>query len=154
MTSVLLESGAKPELGPVRALAQRAARYFVWPGLFRSQVFRIVLIYIVLFGLSATGLIAFTYWNAKRALDAQSDQIIESEISDLATQYRQLDEDGLIQLIMNRSGPGADGLYLLADTNHYRIAGNLDRWPAGATGAGEYVNFDYERRLNTGQAEE
>src|SRR5258708_1074221 len=97
--------------------------YSACPGLFRSQAFRIVLIYVVLFGLSATGLIAFTYWNAKRALDAQGDQIIQAEIADLANQYRQLDEDGLIQLIMNRSGPGAQGLYLLADSNHRFIAG-------------------------------
>jgi signal transduction histidine kinase len=126
----------------------RGTGFFSWPGLFRSQVFRIVLIYVVLFGLSATGLIAFTYWNAKRALDAQGDQLIEAQIADLSSQYRQLDEDGLIQLIMNRSGPGADGIYLLADANHYRIAGNLDRWPHGIPGGGEFVNFTYERPAN------
>ncbi|MBV9330491.1 MAG: hypothetical protein JOZ55_02935, partial [Alphaproteobacteria bacterium] len=133
---------------------QRAQSFFVWPGLVRSQAFRIVLIYVVLFGLSATGLIAFTYWNAKRALDAQGDQIIEAEIADLANQYRQLDEDGLIQLIMSRSGPGADGLYLLADANRLRIAGNLDRWPPAANGKGGFINFSYDRRLANGQTNE
>src|SRR5258708_28142360 len=73
-------------------LWNRISRAVSWPRLVRSQAFRIVLIYVVLFGLSATGLIAFTYWNAKRALDAQSDQIIEAETADLANQYRQLDE--------------------------------------------------------------
>lgn len=129
-------------------------RHFSWPSLVRSQAFRIVLVYVVLFGLSATGLIAFTYWNAKRALEAQSDQLIEAEIADLANQYRQLDEDGLELLIMNRSGPGARGLYLLADPSRRVIAGNLDRWPDGANGSGGFVDFEYERRVSDRQAEQ
>jgi signal transduction histidine kinase len=154
MTTVSADRHRHAFLPTFRASFRWAMRFFVWPGLFRSQAFRIVLIYVVLFGLSATGLIAFTYWNAKRALDAQGDQIIEAEIADLANQYRQLDEDGLIQLIMNRSGPGANGLYLLADSNRYRIAGNLDRWPAGANGTGEFVSFTYDRRISGQHAEE
>src|SRR5205085_9393469 len=126
-----------------RASRNLLSRPVAWPRLFRSQAFRIVLIYVILFGLSATGLIAFTYWNAKRALDAQSDQIIEGEIADLANQYRQLDEDGLELLIMNRSGPGARGLYLLADSNRRVIAGNLDRWPDVAKSSGGFVDFEY-----------
>jgi signal transduction histidine kinase len=154
MTTVSAGRQRHAFLPTFRAYFRWATRFFVWPGLFRSQAFRIVLIYVVLFGLSATGLIAFTYWNAKRALDAQGDQIIQAEIADLSNQYRQLDEDGLIQLIMNRSGPGANGLYLLADSNRYRIAGNLDRWPQGANGMGEFISFTYDRRINGQKTEE
>lgn len=152
MATVPLPSNAE---GPLVAsgLLRRAARFFALPALFRSQAFRIVLIYVVLFGISATGLIAFTYWNAKRALDEQSDQIIQTEIADLSTQYRQLDEDGLVQLIMNRSGPGARGLYLLADSGHRVIAGNLDAWPQ-VEESGDYIEFTYFRRLSNGQIEE
>jgi signal transduction histidine kinase len=153
MTSVSVQP-AKTWMLSIRGVLARGTVLFTWSGLFRSQIFRIVVIYVVLFGLSATGLIAFTYWNAKRALDAQSDQLIEAQIADLASQYRQLDEDGLIQLIMNRSGPGADGIYLLADANHYRIAGNLDRWPTGIPGSGEFVNFTYERPPAKGKVDE
>jgi hypothetical protein len=140
--------------GLQRFLARLTARFPAWPSLFRSQAFRIVLIYVVLFGLSATGLIAFTYWNAKRALDGQSDQLIEAEIADLANQYRQLDEDGLELLIMNRSGPGARGLYLLADPSRRVIAGNLDRWPDVASRPGGFADFEYERRVNDRQTEQ
>src|SRR5215467_2281921 len=122
MTSVSVQP-AKSWMLSIRGVLARGTVFFTWAGLFRSQVFRIVVIYVVLFGLSATGLIAFTYWNAKRALEAQSDQLIEAEIADLANQYRQLDEDGLELLIMNRSGPGARGLYLLADPSRRVIAG-------------------------------
>jgi signal transduction histidine kinase len=147
-------AAAPPTPETARKLWRRFARFASWAGLFRSQAFRIVVIYVVLFGLSATGLIAFTYWNAKRALDAQSDQLIEAEIADLANQYRQLDEEGLELLIMNRSGPGARGLYLLADSGRRVIAGNLDRWPDVAKGSGGFVDFAYERRLSAHQTEE
>jgi len=147
------DSGAAPTRTRSGFLA-RTARFFALPVLLRSQAFRIVLIYVLLFAISATGLIGFTYWNAKRALDAQSDQIINAEIADLRTQYRQLDESGLIQLIMNRSGPGSQGLYLLADSDRRYVAGNLDGWPAGAQGRGDFIDFTYVRRLNNGQMAE
>ena len=44
---------------------------------FARSAFRIVLVYVAVFALSAAALVAFTYWNTKRALDAQTDQIIE-----------------------------------------------------------------------------
>ena len=43
--------------------------------LLRTQAFRIVLGYVLLFALSVTALMAFTYWNTVRTLDGQTDQI-------------------------------------------------------------------------------
>ena len=154
----IIQSDRAPPTSDLATRTYRASRRRLWsslswPSLFRSQAFRIVLVYVVLFGLSATGLIAFTYWNAKRALEAQSDQLIEAEIADLANQYRQLDEDGLELLIMNRSGPGARGLYLLADPSRRVIAGNLDRWPEGTNGSNGFVDFEYERRVSEHKTE-
>ena len=40
--------------------------------------------------MSATALVAFTYWNTERSLNAQTDQIIEAEITGLAEQYQRL----------------------------------------------------------------
>ena len=55
------------------------------PGLrlIRTQAFRIVLLYALLFALSVTALLGFTYWNTRRTLDAQADQIIQAEITGL-----------------------------------------------------------------------
>ena len=47
----------------------------------RTQAFRIVFIYVAVFALSVSALLAFTYWNTERALDAQTDQIIDAEIT-------------------------------------------------------------------------
>src|SRR6516162_11555072 len=88
-----------------RAIAGRFRLRFDSPGawlrILRTQAFRIVLVYVVLFAVSATGLIYFTYWNTMRALDTQSDQIIEAEIAGLSEQYQQLGLRGLAQLIIS-----------------------------------------------------
>ncbi len=42
----------------------------------------------MLFAVSAAATVAFTYWNTKRALDAQTNQIIEAEITGLSEQYQ------------------------------------------------------------------
>ena len=54
------------------------------PSILRTQAYRIVLVYVTVFAVSVTALIAFTYWNTKRALDEQTDQIIEAEITGLS----------------------------------------------------------------------
>src|SRR5215469_4320444 len=103
--------------------------------LIRTQAFRIVLAYVLLFALSVSALLFFTYWNTRRTLDAQTDQIIEAEITGLSEQYQRLGLRGL-------------AIYLLTDSQHRPLAGNLDTWPAIKPNAGEFVEFDYERRIS------
>src|SRR5690348_10353476 len=92
--------------------------------LFRTQAFRIVLVYVFLFALSVTAIIGFTYWNTRRALDAQTDQTIEAEITGLAEQYQRLGVVGLTEVIVSRSLHGGQGIYLLTDPNNRLLAGN------------------------------
>ena len=113
----------------------------------RSQAFRIVFVYVAVFALSVSALLAFTYWNTERALDAQTDQIISAEISGLSEQYQQLGLRGLAQLVMSRSAHGGPGLYLLLNRNKEPIAGNLDALPQISRRPGAEVEFDYERRV-------
>jgi hypothetical protein len=72
------------------------------PRLFRTIAFRIVFIYIAIFAVSAAGLVAFTYWNTKRELDAQTDQTIDAEIVGLSEQYQRLGLGGLDEVIIIR----------------------------------------------------
>ncbi len=118
-----------------------------WHGIFRTQAFRIVLVYVAMFAVSATVLIGFTYWNTMRALDAQSDQVIEAEISGLSEQYQQLGLRGLAQVIISRSMHGGQGLYLLADSRNHPIVGNLDGWPSAVAYNGNFIEFYYQRRM-------
>jgi signal transduction histidine kinase len=121
--------------------------------LLHTQAFRIVLVYVLLFALSVSALLFFTYWNTRRTLDAQTDQIIEAEITGLSEQYQRLGLRGLAESVMSRSlHSGQGGLYLLTDEAHRIIAGNLDTWPAVTPNGGNFVEFDYERR-NEGVSE-
>jgi signal transduction histidine kinase len=122
------------------------------PSFFRTIAFRIVFIYIAIFAVSAAGLVAFTYWNTKRELDAQTDQTIDSEIVGLSERYQQLGLGGLANVIMGRSVRGTAGLYLLTDLLHRPIAGNLDGWPLLMYEPGNFVEFNYERRVGNGSA--
>src|ERR1700744_1533321 len=116
--------------------------------LIRPQAFRIVLVYVLLFAVSVSALLFFTYWNTRRTLDAQTDQIIEAEITGLSEQYQRLGLRGLAESVMSRSLHTNQALYLLTDGSHRPIAGNLDTWPAIKPNADEFVQFDYERRVN------
>ena len=85
------------------------------PRLLRTLAFRIVLVYVAVFALSTASIVAFTYWNTKRALDAETDQVIQAEITGLAEQYQRLGLAGLTDVIISRSIRGGQTLYLLTD---------------------------------------
>jgi hypothetical protein len=116
--------------------------------LVRTQAFRIVLIYVLLFAVSVTVLLGFTYWNTRRTMDAQADQIIQAEITGLSEQYQRLNLQGLYQIVAERSMHGGSALYMLADGDRRRIAGNLTVWPSVTADPGNYVEFDYERPVS------
>ena len=116
--------------------------------LLRTQAFRIVLVYVLLFALSVTTLMAFTYWNTVRTLDGQTDQIVAAEITGLAEQYHHLGLRGLAESVHARAAGGGQSLYLLTDKQRRRIAGNLDSWPQTVVTAENFVEFDYERPVD------
>ena len=117
--------------------------------LLRTQAFRIVAVYVLLFALSVAALLGFTYWNTRRTMDAQTDQIIAADITGLSEQYQQLGMQGLAETIRSRTlHGGGQALYLLSDGLRRVIAGNLDTWPQGAVTPGNYVEFDYERPVD------
>ena len=110
--------------------------------LLRTQAFRIVLVYVVLFAFSVTALLAFTYWNTVRTLDGQTDQIVAAEITGLAEQYQHLGLRGLAETVRSRSTHGGEALYLLTDRLRRPLAGNLDSWPQTVVTAENFVEFD------------
>jgi signal transduction histidine kinase len=117
------------------------------PRLLRTLAFRIVALYLAIFAVSAAAIVGFTYWYTARALNAQTDQIVDSDISALAERYQHLGLYGLTQVIVNRSAHGEASLYLLADSDKHPIVGNLDAWPNLVPISGNIVELDYERRV-------
>jgi signal transduction histidine kinase len=117
------------------------------PRIFRTLAFRIVAVYLAVFALSAAAIVAFTYWSTARALNAQTDQIVGTDISGLAERYQRFGLAGLTDAIVNRSAHGGAALYLLSDSDHRPIVGNLDAWPNLSNAGDNFVEFDYERRV-------
>lgn len=117
--------------------------------LLRTQAFRIVLVYVMLFAFSVAALLGFTYWNTRRTLDGQTDQIIEADATGLAEQYQHLGIQGLAETVRSRALHAGQALYLLSDgQRRATLAGNLDSWPQIAIAPGDYVEFYYERPVD------
>lgn len=122
------------------------------PGILRTQAFRIVLVYLFSFAISAMVLIGFTYWNVSRALNAQTDQTIRAETVGLAEQYQRRGVRGLADVIIGRSMHNGLGLYLLIDGEGLPVAGNIDVWPQASIDKDGFVEFDYERHIQSALA--
>src|SRR6185436_21108068 len=91
------------------------------PGLLQTQAFRIVLVYVLLFAFSVTALLFFTYWNTRRTLDAQTDQIIEAEITGLDEEYRHFGLPGLVEAVRSRTLHQGQSIYVLSDGSHHYL---------------------------------
>ena len=113
----------------------------------RTQAFRFVAIYLALFAVSTTALIAFVYWNTALALDRETDETIRAEVTGLVEQYQRLGMPGLTDVVIRRSVRGGQGLYLLASPDRRVIVGNLDSWPQVAQTVEGFVEFTFERNI-------
>jgi len=104
------------------------------PAIFRTSVFQLTILYVVLFGISVASLGWFIYRSTVGYLQAQTDEVLEAEIVGLAEQYDQRGLQGLAEIIRDRETRmttiGERFVYLIIDRNFVRRAGNLDRWPA------------------------
>ena len=124
------------------------------PAIFRTSVFQLTILYVVLFGVSVATLGWFIYRSTVGYLENQTDEVIQTEINGLADQFRQLRGErgltgglqGLAQIIQRRreqtSTAGERFSYLLIDRNFNRIAGNLAGvWPAPSDMIEGWVQF-------------
>ncbi|MGE0718926.1 MAG: ATP-binding protein [Alphaproteobacteria bacterium] len=98
----------------------------------RTTTFRLALAYLAIFVASSITLLAFIWWATTGAIDRETEQIIEAEITGLAEQYRQRSIVGLLRVVNERSmGERGDEMrYLVAGPRYEHIAGNLSAWPA------------------------
>jgi signal transduction histidine kinase len=120
--------------------------------LLTSATFRYALIYVVVFGLSVSGVLGFAYWRVADVVSAQTDDTIRTEINSLAEHYREFGLVQLVQIIRERSAgrPGRRGIYLLASADFEPLAGNLNAWPAAAQGEPGWVDFLIESGSDPG----
>lgn len=101
------------------------------PNLVRTSAFRLIVLYTVVFAVSASLLLAFIYWRTVALIDRQARDTIESEIRGLAEQYQQRGLVGLADVIELRAKQRGndDHVYLLTAPTLAPLAGNLEAWP-------------------------
>ena len=108
-----------------------------------TTAFRLTLIYLGLFGLSALALLGYLYIATAGFMTRQTTETIQAEIAGLAEQYRTQGLPRLRQVIEQRSAaqPHRASIYLLADPTRRWVAGNIDRWPDASPGSEGWLTF-------------
>lgn len=118
--------------------------------LLRTTAFRLALVYVFIFAVSAATLLAFIYFSTSNFMATQTDETLAAEIIGLEEQYRQRGLPGLRQIIIERSSKTDSSLYLLANADFSRIAGNLSAWPEAKREPNGWMNFTYDRAVESG----
>ena len=108
-----------------------------------TTAFRLTLIYLGLFGVSALALLGYLYIATAGFMTRQTAETIEAEIAGLAEQYRTQGLPRLRQVIEQRSAsqPLRASIYLLTDPAGRWVAGNVDRWPDAQPGEDGWLTF-------------
>jgi signal transduction histidine kinase len=113
--------------------------------LFRTTTFRLSLTYLALFSAAAIVAIAYIYWNTTVLLSRQLNQTIDAELKGLAEQYRAGGLDQLVRTVAERSATPGNSLYLVADSEGRRLAGNLSAVTPDLWNSLGPVEFVYRR---------
>lgn len=113
--------------------------------LFRTTTFRLSLTYLALFSAAAAVAIFYLYWNTTVMLSRQLNQTIEAELTGLAEQYRAGGLEQLVRTVAERSGTPGNSLYLVADSEGRRVAGNLSAVSQDLWNSLGPVEFVYSR---------
>jgi hypothetical protein len=115
------------------------------PRILGTTTFRLVLIYLALFTVSALSLLGFVYWSTASVTADQTDETIQAEITGLAEQYRLRGLPGLTQIVAERARNQRQSLYLLAAPDGRPLSGNLDSWPDAEAAESGWMDFQYRR---------
>ena len=109
--------------------------------LLRTSTFRLAALYLFLFAISVSALLAYVYWNTAVLLERQTDETIRAEVQALADQYRLRGLSGIIDTVQRRSADDSSSVYLLADDTGHRIAGNLTNLPEMPEDKASWIEF-------------
>ena len=93
--------------------------------LLRNTSIQLTLVYTLVFGLLAAGVVFYIGYNTGRLLIQQSQVAVDDEVQKIAEITRGVGLRRLIPMIENRSRQPGANLYLVADSNGRIIAGNV-----------------------------
>lgn len=113
---------------------------------FRLSSARLTWLYVLVFAAGITVLLTSVYILTARVLDREVDAVIQAEVNGLIDDYR---SGGLLQLIatLNHRADswGRSGaVYLLANADGGRIAGNVASWPTHISTGDKWMEFEID----------
>lgn len=97
--------------------------------LFRTTVFKLSLVYLVIFALGASAVIGWVAWSVRRLVDQQIAVAIEAEINGLSEQYAQGGISRLVFIVDRRTRQPNASLYLVTNFQGLAITGNIAALP-------------------------
>ena len=119
------------------------------PKILKTSTFRLAAIYLLVFALSVGSILAYVFWNTAGLLERQTDATIRAEVQALADQYRLLGLRGIVQTVQRRSAERGGGVYLIADSEGKRIAGNLESVPPQVIDETGWIDFPLDIQIGT-----
>lgn len=113
----------------------------------RSAGIRFAAVYAVLIAASAAALALLLWFETAGVLDSQTETAIGLDLRDLISHWQEGGLPLLSSTVDDRVAQNVDddSVYLLADAQLRRLAGNLDRWPAGIDRAHAWYELPVER---------
>src|SRR5690606_25559574 len=85
------------------------------------------------------GALTLTYVSATRILERETAEVVEAELRGIVDRVDPRDPRTLIETIRERSRGESEAVYLLADAQGSKLAGNLNAWPADAPMDGSWI---------------
>jgi signal transduction histidine kinase len=118
------------------------------PAIFRTSVFQLTILYVVLFGVSVVTLGWFIYFSTVGFLQRQTQEVIEAEVGGLLEQVRLgVGPDTIKGVISDRIHQSGEerSYYLLVSPRREIVAGNLPYWDPAFEGVDKWVEFTFEQ---------
>lgn len=113
----------------------------------RSAGWRFALAFAALLAVSAVAISWFLWWSTAGLINRQIEEAIQSDAENLSEHWRRGGIPTLRVMIDERLAQNVedDTIYLLIDEQGRRLAGNLERWPAGVHPSDQFFEIRVER---------
>lgn len=115
--------------------------------LLRSTAFRLVVLYMALFGVSVAALLVFVYTATMREMESQMKHTINIQRADLGRKFiidGPKETAAAIQHLIAKDTSNSF-VYLLLNRRWKVLAGNLERWPGGSPKRKDWITIPFVR---------
>jgi signal transduction histidine kinase len=113
--------------------------------LLRTTVFKLTLVYLIIFALFAVFLLGYFAFNTRRLFNEQITQTVDLEIEGLTSQFNSAGIRRLVLIVEARSRRPGSSLYLVTTPTGEGLAGNVGSLPQGVMNTPGWTETVYRR---------